>query len=174
ELAQQLRGVLQVLGRELHARAAERIGHGRRSISENRDVGRHRFDERHAEPFVFAERNVHRCMTVINGKLFVGNRAGEDEAIVEQPVLRHQRANGRVATAKGNTPVRWNPRVSSSLRLNSESPSARSTRPTRPASSWRPSDASRNSAGSYGAKYDAGVTLWYCSTRPAGSDANAA
>ena len=31
----------------------------------------------------------------------------------------------------------------------------------------RPSAASRKSAGSYGAKYAAGVTLWYCSTRPA-------
>ena len=78
-----------------------------------------------------------------------------------------------VSTAIGKTPVRSKPSASSSFRLYSESPRARSTRPARVASSSRPSAARRKSAGSYGAKYEAGVTLWYCRTRPDGSDANA-
>ena len=45
--------------------------------------------------------------------------------------------------------------------------------PASVASSRRPSAARRNSAGSYGAKNAAGVTLWYCRTRPPGSAANA-
>ena len=61
----------------------------------------------------------------------------------------------------------------SSCRLKSESPSARSTRPTSVLSSCRPTAASLNMPASYGAKKDAGVMLWYCSTRLPGSDANA-
>ncbi len=47
------------------------------------------------------------------------------------------------STAIGITPVGAKPRASSSCRLKSESPSARSTWPTSVASSWRPSVASR-------------------------------
>ncbi len=79
-----------------------------------------------------------------------------------------------VFTAIGRTPVLANPSSSSSWRLYSESPSARSDAGARPASSSRAIDASRNSDGAYGAKNRAGVTLWYCSTRPCGSAANAA
>jgi hypothetical protein len=67
-----------------------------------------------------------------------------------------------------------NPSSSSSWRLYSESPSARSDAGASPFSSSRAMDASRNSPGAYGAKKCAGVTLWYCNTRPCGSAANAA
>ena len=35
-------------------------------------------------------------MAIVDGELLVGNRTGEDEALVEQPVLGHQRANRRI------------------------------------------------------------------------------
>ena len=53
-----------------------------------------------------------------------------------------------VSIAIGITPVSRKPIASSSRRLYSESPSARSVRPARVASSARPTDARRNSAGS--------------------------
>ena len=55
-----------------------------------------------------------------------------------------------VLTAIGSTPVGANPSASSSWRLNSESPSARSTRPASVCSSWRPSAARRKSCGVVG------------------------
>ena len=67
--------MLEILRRELDAGAAERVGDGRRRIGEHRHVGRHRLDERHAETFVLAERDVDRRVAVVDRELLVGNRA---------------------------------------------------------------------------------------------------
>ena len=75
-----------------------------------------------------------------------------------------------VSTASGSTPVGAKPSASSSCRLYSEI-AEREVDAARPASPVRAraSEARRKSAGSYGAKKCAGVTLWYCSTRPPAS-----
>src|SRR3954471_218954 len=100
---------------------------------------------------------------LINPSRRMGSRAGREGASVIRAVL----------TAMGITPVRVKPSASSSWRLKSESPSARSTRFASVPSSRRPSAARRNSPASYGAKNAAGVMLWYCSTRAPFRFANA-
>ena len=61
-------------GRELDAGAAERVGHRGRRIGEHRHVGGHRLDQRHAEAFVLAQRDVDGRVAVVDRELLVGNR----------------------------------------------------------------------------------------------------
>ena len=91
--AGKLGGVLEILRRELHTGAAERLRHRGRRVGEDRHVGGHGFDQRRAEAFVLAQRDVDGRVAVVDGEILVGDRAGEDEALVEQPVLGHQRAD---------------------------------------------------------------------------------
>ena len=83
ERAEQFRRVLEILRRELHARAAERVGHGGRRVGQHRHVGGHRLDQRHAEALVLAQRDVDRGVAVVDRQLLVGHRPGEDEAVVQ-------------------------------------------------------------------------------------------
>src|SRR5688500_3119222 len=71
EHAEQLSGVLEVLRRKLYTRAAKRVGNGRGAVRQHRYVHCHRLDERHAEPFVLAERDIHTRRTVIGRELDV-------------------------------------------------------------------------------------------------------
>ncbi len=87
ERAQQLRGDFEIFRRELDAGAAEGVGDRRRGVREHRHVGGHRFDQRHAEPFVLAERHVHGCVLVVDREFLVGDGPGEDEPIVQQSEL---------------------------------------------------------------------------------------
>ena len=94
--AGELGGVFQILRGELHAGPAERLRHRGGGIGQHWHVGRHRLQKGRAEAFVLAERDVHGGVLVVDGELFVGDRAGEDEAIVQQPVLGHQPADHRI------------------------------------------------------------------------------
>ena len=42
---------------------------------------------------MFAQRDVHRSVTIVDREILVRDRTGEDEALIEQPILGHQRAN---------------------------------------------------------------------------------
>ena len=94
--AEELGGEFEILRRELDAGAAQRVGDGGGGVREHRHVGSHRLDQRHAEAFVLAHRDVDRGVAVVHRELFVGNRAGEHESVIEEAELRHQRANHRI------------------------------------------------------------------------------
>ena len=80
--AEQFRRVFHVLRRELDAGAAERLGHRSGRIGQHRHVRGHRFEQRRAEAFVLAQRDVDRRVAVVDRQVLVRHRAGEDETLV--------------------------------------------------------------------------------------------
>ncbi len=82
EQAERLGGELEILGREQHAGAAERLGNGAGGVGQHRHVRRHGLDERHAEALVLAERDVDVRPAVERAEILVGtgpvnqNRSG--------------------------------------------------------------------------------------------------
>ena len=65
EVAEELGGLLQVLRREAHARAAERFRHRAARVGEDRHLHGHGLDERHAEALVLAQRDVGVRVTIV-------------------------------------------------------------------------------------------------------------
>ena len=98
EAAEQLRRVLEVLGRETDARPSKRLRDRARRVGQHRHVRRHRLDQRNAEPLVLAEGYVDVRMAVVARQLVVRNRPGEKESLARHPVGGDQRADrGMVA-----------------------------------------------------------------------------
>ena len=54
---------------------------------------------------MLAERNVHGRAPIVDRQLLVGHRACEDEPVVPEPVLAHQRANRRIVPRHGVVPA---------------------------------------------------------------------
>ena len=82
----------------------ERTGRRRRpafgyrggAVGEHRHVGGHRLDQRPAEAFVLAHRDVDRGVAVVHRELLVGYRTREEKSFIQEAILRHQRANHRI------------------------------------------------------------------------------
>src|SRR6266851_6133853 len=55
-----------------------------RCISDDREIERHRFDKRHAEALVFAQRNVGVSCSVPAKKLLIGHRTGDFDGLAER------------------------------------------------------------------------------------------
>ena len=81
--AEQLGGVLEILRRELHAGAAERVGTAAAAYASTGTSAAIASTQRHAEAFVLAQRDVDGGVAVVDGELLVRHRAGEDEAVVQ-------------------------------------------------------------------------------------------
>ena len=94
--AEEFGRVLEILRRERNARAAQRVRHRRGGVGEHRHVGGHCLEQRDAEAFVLAHRDVDRRVAVVDGEFFVGHRSGEHESVVEEAELVHQGADHRI------------------------------------------------------------------------------
>ena len=100
DAAQQLGGDFEIFRREQDSRPAERFRHRPGGIRDDRDVGGHRLDQRHAEALVLAERHVGVGPAIERREVLVRHRAGEPEPVRQHLVLLDQRPHLRVVAGQ--------------------------------------------------------------------------